>query len=115
MTLLGGTLSSTTSTFLVRYPSKSANATGTNPPFASPVADMIALGTIMSSAACSGPIINFKAGRVDARDGGAFGVPDPDISAEEFHERMERVGYNKTEGIQFVACGHTIGWWLSYH
>jgi catalase (peroxidase I) len=112
MTLSGGTLSSTTNTFLVRYPSKSANATGTNPPFASPVADMIALGTIMSSAACSGPIINFKAGRVDARDGGAFGVPDPDISAEEFHERMERVGYNKTEGIQFVACGHTIGWWL---
>jgi hypothetical protein len=73
------------------------------------VADLLALGTVVSSAACSGPTLQMRAGRIDATQGGAFGVPEPDMDLPTTLSHMARAGYNQTAMIQFTACGHTIG------
>jgi len=73
------------------------------------MADMIALGTVMAVGACSGPLIPFKGGRVDATQGGDTGVPDEFGTIEDFLAKFSRTGFNQTEMIQLVACGHTLG------
>jgi hypothetical protein len=70
------------------------------------VADLVALGVIVSSASCSGPQLTFKGGRVDATGGGRSGVPEPEQSANEYFDAMEKIGMNKTEGIQFIAVSY---------
>jgi hypothetical protein len=50
-----------------------------------------------------------KAGRADATQGGAFGVPEPDQDIQSTLARMQGAGFNQTAAIQFTACGHTIG------
>jgi hypothetical protein len=73
------------------------------------VADLIALGVVVSTVSCSGPVIDYKAGRIDALAGGASGVPEPDISAQDYFATMANLGLSSKESIQFLACGHTIG------
>lgn len=73
------------------------------------VADMIALGTVIAVGACSGPLIPFKGGRVDATEGGALGVPEQFGTLETHLEQFARAGLNQVEMIELVACGHTIG------
>jgi hypothetical protein len=82
---------------------------GTNSDAQLVVADMLALGVIISSASCSGPIINFQGGRIDATGPGVAGVPEPETSADEYFETMANTGFSDTEAIQFLACGHSIG------
>ena len=74
-----------------------------------PVADMIALGTVMAVGACSGPLMPFKGGRIDATEGGATGVPEEFGTLDVFLEQFSRAGFNQTEMIELVACGHTLG------
>jgi catalase (peroxidase I) len=73
------------------------------------VADLLALGVVVSTTSCNGPMIDYKGGRIDALAGGVFGVPDPDITAQDYFERMALLGLSEKESIQFLACGHTIG------
>lgn len=74
-----------------------------------PVADLVALGTVVASASCSGPHIPYKGGRIDATRGGAFGVPEPDQSVDIHLTRMAAAGFDQKSFIQLTACGHTIG------
>ena len=73
------------------------------------MADVIALGLYAAVRSCSGPAIPFKSGRIDATEAGPVGVPLPQNSLFTFQNQFSRVGFNATEMIQVVACGHTLG------
>lgn len=74
------------------------------------VADLIALGVYYSVRACGGPSIPLRGGRIDATMAGPMGfVPQPQDGFGTFCNRFARLGYNITEMIQVVACGHSIG------
>ncbi|KAJ7755388.1 heme peroxidase [Mycena maculata] len=72
-------------------------------------ADLIAIATSWAVATCSGPIVPFQGGRVDANVAGPFGVPDPSDSLESLTANFAKQGFNVSEMIQLVACGHTLG------
>jgi len=76
------------------------------------VADLIALGTVVVSASCSGPHLPYKGGRIDATQGGLEGVPEPDEALNSTLARMAAAGFDQTGTIQLTACGHTIGQFL---
>lgn len=63
----------------------------------------------MAVAACGGPIIPFRGGRIDATGPGVFGVPEPHQSLEAHTESFRLQGFNRSEMIGLVACGHTLG------
>ncbi|KAJ7096699.1 L-ascorbate oxidase [Mycena belliarum] len=72
-------------------------------------ADLIAVATVWAVATCSGPVIPIRGGRVDAETAGPFGVPTPADSLESLTANFAKQGFNVTEMIQLVACGHTLG------
>ncbi|KAJ7234628.1 heme peroxidase [Mycena haematopus] len=72
-------------------------------------ADIIALATVFAVATCSGPIVPFRGGRIDANVAGPLGVPDPSDSLDSLTSNFAKQGYNVPEMIQLVACGHTLG------
>ncbi|KAK7040204.1 hypothetical protein VNI00_010010 [Paramarasmius palmivorus] len=81
-------------------------------PFTSPVAglaDLIAMGTVIGAAACRGPIVPYRAGRVDAISAGPPGVPEPQQDLASHTESFRRQGFTESEMIGLVACGHTTG------
>lgn len=78
-------------------------------PSISLVADMIALGAIFAVAGCGGPLIPFSAGRVDTTVAGPATVPEPQQDLASHIESFRRQGFNETEMIALVACGHTLG------
>lgn len=69
------------------------------------VADMIALSVVMSVGGCSSPpiAIPLRVGRIDATEGGEFGVPEPETGIEETLRQFEKAGFNQTDAI--VGCG----------
>jgi hypothetical protein len=75
------------------------------------VADLIAIGTVMSNNLCGGNNMPYRAGRVDALSAGSTtGVPAPETSLEETLLFFERAGFEKVEdAIGLTACGHTMG------
>ena len=73
------------------------------------LADLIALGVYTSVRSCDGPIVPIRYGRVDATSRGPTGVPLVQNSIFTFQQQFDRMGFNPTEMIQLVACGHTIG------
>ncbi|PAV17307.1 heme peroxidase [Pyrrhoderma noxium] len=73
------------------------------------MADLIALGVVTAVGACSGPLIPFKAGRVDSVVAGDLGVPEEFGALSKHIEQFSRAGMNQTEMIQLTACGHTLG------
>ncbi|KAK7018704.1 hypothetical protein VNI00_018297 [Paramarasmius palmivorus] len=73
------------------------------------LADLIAMGTVIGVAACGGPIVPFRAGRVDALAAGPPGVPEPQQDLESHTESFRRQGFTQSEMIGLVACGHTLG------
>ncbi|KAG7009839.1 WSC domain-containing protein [Physcia stellaris] len=75
----------------------------------SSMADIIALGMYSAVRSCGGPAIPFRSGRVDATEAGPVGVPLPQNSLFTFQNQFSRMGFNATEMIQVVACGHTLG------
>jgi hypothetical protein len=81
-------------------------------PYMSPktsLADLIALGVYTSVRSCGGPAVPVRYGRHDATSPGPLGIPQVAQSVETFEEQFKRMGFNSTEMIQLVACGHTIG------
>ncbi|AEO62666.1 uncharacterized protein THITE_2107105 [Thermothielavioides terrestris NRRL 8126] len=74
----------------------------------SSLADLIAAGVYASVRSCGGPVVPLRLGRVDATEGGN-GVPQPQNSIGTFISQFDRMGFNATEMIQLVACGHTLG------
>jgi catalase (peroxidase I) len=75
----------------------------------SPGADVIAFGATWAIAACGGPVLKFRGGRKDATGPRMPGVPEPNQTLATHVEKFRLQGFNATEMIQLVACGHTIG------
>ncbi|KAJ3774694.1 heme peroxidase [Lentinula raphanica] len=75
------------------------------------MADMIALGVITSIGSCSSPSIHvpLRGGRIDATEGGAFGVPAPETDIQTTLDQFEQAGFNQQDSIALTACGHTLG------
>ena len=58
---------------------------------------------------CQGPIIPFRGGRIDAWQAGNFGSPQPQQDIATLTENFKHQGFNQTDMIKLVACGHTMG------
>ncbi|KAJ6486907.1 L-ascorbate oxidase [Mycena sanguinolenta] len=72
-------------------------------------ADIIAVATVFAVATCSGPLIPFRGGRVDANIAGPYGVPNASDPIDSLTSNFAHQGFNTSEMIQLVACGHTLG------
>lgn len=72
-------------------------------------ADLIALSVVVASMSCGGPIVPLRAGRVDAIDAGGSGVPEPDQDLATHTAIFAKQGFNTSEMITMVACGHVLG------
>lgn len=72
-------------------------------------ADIIAIGAIMAVNTCGGPILPLQGGRIDAWTAGDFGTPQPQQDLATLTESFRKQGFNSTEMIKMVACGHTLG------
>lgn len=77
----------------------------------SSLADLVAMGAILSAGSCSqgDVMIPFRGGRIDATEAGPKGVPEPQQELDSHVAAFKRQGFNKTEMIGLVACGHTLG------
>ncbi|KAK1217999.1 hypothetical protein PQX77_019330 [Marasmius sp. AFHP31] len=71
--------------------------------------DVIAMGAVLGVAACGGPLIPFRGGRVDATAAGPPTVPEPQQDLASHMESFRRQGFTQSEMIALVACGHTLG------
>lgn len=56
-----------------------------------------------------GPTIDFRGGRVDAIAPNTPGVPEPDQNITSHIDTFKRLGFNQTEMISLIACGHSFG------
>lgn len=77
----------------------------------SSLADLVAMGAVLSAGSCSAGkvVIPFRGGRIDATKAGPSGVPEPQQDINSHLSAFKRQGFNKTEMIGLVACGHTLG------
>uniref|UniRef100_L2FB44 Peroxidase n=1 Tax=Colletotrichum fructicola (strain Nara gc5) TaxID=1213859 RepID=L2FB44_COLFN len=75
----------------------------------SSVSDLLALSVVAAAAACDGPKIPFRAGRIDATEAGPAGVPKPEDDLESTRQTFKRAGFNDEDMITMVACGHSLG------
>jgi hypothetical protein len=75
------------------------------------MSDLIALGAVVAVRSCGGSkmSIPLRVGRVDATEAGPLGVPEPQEDLDTHIADFKRQGFNMTEMIGLVACGHTIG------
>ncbi|KAE9405937.1 heme peroxidase [Gymnopus androsaceus JB14] len=73
------------------------------------MADVIALGAVFAVVGCGGPVIPYSAGRIDASTAGPPTVPQPQQNLTTHIELFRQQGFNETEMIALVACGHTLG------
>ncbi|KAJ6470528.1 heme peroxidase [Mycena sanguinolenta] len=73
------------------------------------MADLIAMGAINAVIGCGGPVIPFRGGRVDATEAGPETVPEPQQDLVSHTAAFARMGFNATEMISLVACGHSLG------
>lgn len=73
------------------------------------VSDLIALGTVMATAACGGPHVEMKGGRIDATAAGPSGVPEPETDIQDTLNQFGNAGFNSDDGITLTACGHSMG------
>ncbi|KAK2466683.1 hypothetical protein APHAL10511_000941 [Amanita phalloides] len=71
--------------------------------------DIIALGVVFALSTCGGPLLPYRGGRVDALGAGAGGPPEPQQDLQTHIQMFARMGFNTSQMIQLVACGHTIG------
>lgn len=73
------------------------------------VSDLVALGVVTATGACAGPNIPFRAGRIDAKSAGPAGVPEPHTNLEETLDAFVTAGFDNSDMVAMVACGHAIG------
>ncbi|KAJ7512054.1 L-ascorbate oxidase [Mycena galericulata] len=71
--------------------------------------DLIGIATTFAVATCGGPVIPFQGGRVDANIAGPYGVPNASDTLQSITNTFAHQGFNVSEMIQLVACGHTLG------
>jgi catalase (peroxidase I) len=67
------------------------------------------MGTVLAVSSCGGPVLSFRGGRVDAFAAERSGVPEPQPDLESHIEILRLQGFNATEMISLVVCGHTFG------
>lgn len=58
------------------------------------VSDLLALSLVAALAACDGPKIPLRAGRIDAIEAGPAGVPEPTDDLESTREKFRKGGFN---------------------
>lgn len=77
----------------------------------SSMSDLFAMAAVIAVGSCSNGkvIIPFKGGRVDAAGPGPSGVPQPQEDLASHTASFARQGFDVSEMIQLVACGHSIG------
>lgn len=75
----------------------------------SSAADLIALALVMAVARCGDLSVPLRFGRKDATEAGIMGVPEAHTDLETTRKRFEISGFNTSEMITLVACGHTLG------
>ena len=51
----------------------------------------------------------FRGGRIDTWEAGNFGTPQPQQDIATLTESFSNQGFNQSEMIKLVACGHTLG------
>ncbi|KAF7357092.1 Peroxidase [Mycena sanguinolenta] len=73
------------------------------------MADIIAMGAINAPIGCGGPAIPFRGGRIDATEAGPATVPEPQQDLVSHVASFQAQGFNETEMIMLVACGHSLG------
>ncbi|KAH6611291.1 hypothetical protein Trco_001311 [Trichoderma cornu-damae] len=75
------------------------------------MADLFAIGAVMAVGACSDGkvIVPFRGGRVDAAGPGPSGVPEPQQDLPTHTMRFAKQGFDTSEMIALVACGHSVG------
>ncbi|KAK0448959.1 heme peroxidase [Desarmillaria tabescens] len=73
------------------------------------MADLFALAAHTAIRSCGGPRLAMRGGRVDAIGAGVAGVPEPTDDLDTIVTQFATAGFNTTEMIQMVACGHTLG------
>ncbi|KAJ6497578.1 heme peroxidase [Mycena sanguinolenta] len=71
--------------------------------------DVIAAGAVVAVQQCGGPTLPFKAGLIMASGPGPSGVPIPTDTLAQNIASFQQQGFNQTEMIGLVACGHTLG------
>ena len=74
-------------------------------------ADSIAISAIVAAGITSNGsvIVPLWGGRVDAKEAGVPGVPEPQQDLATHTAKFAGQGFNVSEMIGLVACGHTIG------
>ncbi len=75
------------------------------------VSDGVALTVLIASQICSDGQVDFpyRYGRIDAREAGPSGVPEPQDDIDSMTAAFKRTGFSTTEMIGLVACGHSVG------
>jgi catalase (peroxidase I) len=58
---------------------------------------------------CGGSNIPFRGGRIDTWNAGAYGTPQPHQDISTLTQSFSNQGFNQSEMIKLVACGHTLG------
>jgi Peroxidase len=77
----------------------------------SSMSDLIAMGALTAVESCSkGAVrLSYRGGRIDATGPGLAGVPKPEEDLNSHVSSFKKQGFNATEMIGLVACGHTLG------
>ncbi|KAJ6472458.1 heme peroxidase [Mycena sanguinolenta] len=73
------------------------------------MADIIAMGVVNAVIGCGGPVIPYRGGRIDATEAGPETVPEPQQDLASHIASFQAQGFNETEMIALVACGHSLG------
>ncbi|KAJ6449350.1 heme peroxidase [Mycena sanguinolenta] len=73
------------------------------------MADVIAMGAVNAVIGCGGPVIPYRGGRIDATEAGPATVPEPQQDLASHIASFKAQGFNQTEMISLVACGHSLG------
>ncbi|KAF1965650.1 heme peroxidase [Bimuria novae-zelandiae CBS 107.79] len=72
-------------------------------------ADLLARVCWRSRSVCGGYDVLLRVGRIDATEAGRSGVPEPQQDLDTHTKMFAMQGFNQTEMIELVACGHTLG------
>ncbi|KAJ7328975.1 hypothetical protein DFH08DRAFT_815719 [Mycena albidolilacea] len=74
------------------------------------IADRLALGVVLAIKNCSGPVIPYHAGRIDATEAGALGVPysEQSITRDTCHDPCQVARRHIVGGVHEVALPYTV-------